>query len=75
LLTSRQLRRRARPNLDFAPVDKIDRGIEDDLVAVFDAGAYLDAPTGVGISKHTSLAKHDGQQQLDIGAPAPKSAI
>jgi hypothetical protein len=42
LLTSRQPRQRGRPDLDFATVDKIDRGIEEDPVAVFDAGAHLD---------------------------------
>jgi hypothetical protein len=43
LFTSRQPRRRGRPDLDFATVDKIDRGIGDDAVAVFDAGLTLTA--------------------------------
>ena len=42
LLTSRQPRQRGRRDLDFATVDKIDPGIEDDPVAVFGAGAHLD---------------------------------
>jgi hypothetical protein len=41
LLTSRR-RQRGRPDLDFATVDKIDRGIQHEPVAVFDAGAHLD---------------------------------
>jgi hypothetical protein len=46
-LISRQLRVRARPDFDLVAVGKIDGGIEDHLVAVLNAGAYLDGRTEV----------------------------
>jgi len=46
-LISRQLRVRAGPYLDLVTVGKIDRGIENHLVAVLDASTYLDGRTEV----------------------------
>jgi hypothetical protein len=46
-LISRELRVRAGQDLDLVAIGKIDRGIEDHLVAVLDAGAHLDGRTEV----------------------------
>src|SRR5208282_3638536 len=69
--TSRQLCVRARPDLDLVAVGKIDRGIENHLVAVLDAGAYLDGRTEVahhsyGVDARDTVRDHRDTEALPV---------